>query len=108
MDVVCRERRREQPGHELAHLVGLEVLACFDGGATGVRRREPLQPIGEPAESPAREIGDELAEDRKSTRLNSSHGYISYAVFCLKKKNKRNDPQILHDRIRKTQHTTSK
>src|SRR2546422_1913349 len=27
-----------------------------------------------------------LAEDRKSTRLNSSHGYISYAVFCLKKK----------------------
>src|SRR2546422_10968613 len=30
-----------------------------------------------------------LGVDRKSTRLNSSHGYISYAVFCLKKKNKR-------------------
>src|SRR2546429_919862 len=29
------------------------------------------------------------AKDRKSTRLNSSHGYISYAVFCLKKKNTR-------------------
>src|SRR2546429_2344717 len=28
-------------------------------------------------------------KDRKSTRLNSSHGYISYAVFCLKKKNLR-------------------
>src|SRR2546429_5266276 len=28
-----------------------------------------------------------LNQDRKSTRLNSSHGYISYAVFCLKKKN---------------------
>src|SRR5687768_18273780 len=27
-----------------------------------------------------------LSPDRKSTRLNSSHGYISYAVFCLKKK----------------------
>src|SRR2546422_2031962 len=27
-----------------------------------------------------------LEQDRKSTRLNSSHGYISYAVFCLKKK----------------------
>src|SRR2546422_2167160 len=27
-----------------------------------------------------------LLRDRKSTRLNSSHGYISYAVFCLKKK----------------------
>src|SRR2546422_5161959 len=30
----------------------------------------------------------EIAADRKSTRLNSSHGYISYAVFCLKKKKK--------------------
>src|SRR3989449_5139625 len=30
----------------------------------------------------------ELLQDRKSTRLNSSHGYISYAVFCLKKKKK--------------------
>src|SRR2546422_1791001 len=37
-------------------------------------------------------VGNERAlgadEDRKSTRLNSSHGYISYAVFCLKKKKK--------------------
>src|SRR2546430_7436357 len=32
--------------------------------------------------------------DRKSTRLNSSHSQISYAVFCLKKKNS----QIIHDR----------
>src|SRR2546422_2379657 len=30
----------------------------------------------------------ERLPDRKSTRLNSSHGYISYAVFCLKKKKK--------------------
>src|SRR2546429_3735127 len=30
-----------------------------------------------------------LVRDRKSTRLNSSHGYISYAVFCLKKKKKK-------------------
>src|SRR2546422_4341702 len=29
--------------------------------------------------------------DRKSTRLNSSHGYISYAVFCLKKKKTRTE-----------------
>src|SRR2546422_2420811 len=32
------------------------------------------------------EDGHEYTTDRKSTRLNSSHGYISYAVFCLKKK----------------------
>src|SRR5258708_37665070 len=31
----------------------------------------------------------ELSQDRKSTRLNSSHQIISYAVFCLKKKKKR-------------------
>src|SRR2546422_9679570 len=31
-------------------------------------------------------VGVVRARDRKSTRLNSSHGYISYAVFCLKKK----------------------
>src|SRR2546422_11494074 len=31
----------------------------------------------------------DAAADRKSTRLNSSHGYISYAVFCLKKKKKK-------------------
>src|SRR2546422_4919427 len=36
--------------------------------------------------------GDRVARgrDRKSTRLNSSHGYISYAVFCLKKKKTQN------------------
>src|SRR2546429_2870902 len=33
----------------------------------------------------------QLLRDRKSTRLNSSHGYISYAVFCLKKKKKKNN-----------------
>src|SRR2546422_7227870 len=32
-----------------------------------------------------------LGGDRKSTRLNSSHGYISYAVFCLEKKKNRNN-----------------
>src|SRR5205809_6130360 len=36
-----------------------------------------------------------VARDRKSTRLNSSHGYISYAVFCLKKKKKKNKHEAL-------------
>src|SRR2546422_8226151 len=34
------------------------------------------------------EASKQTVADRKSTRLNSSHGYISYAVFCLKKKKK--------------------
>src|SRR2546429_7096446 len=39
------------------------------------------------------ELDPSLAcSDRKSTRLNSSHGYISYAVFCLKKKNDKHHP----------------
>src|SRR2546422_6714816 len=37
--------------------------------------------------------------DRKSTRLNSSHGYISYAVFCLKKKKKEKKTDMLKDEI---------
>src|SRR2546422_6876530 len=39
-----------------------------------------------------------LEIDRKSTRLNSSHGYISYAVFCLKKK-KKNTTQHVRSRV---------
>src|SRR2546429_6079916 len=42
----------------------------------------------------ARFIPPGIAGDRKSTRLNSSHGYISYAVFCLKKKK---NPDTVHD-----------
>src|SRR3712207_8048731 len=45
-----------------------------------------LAPLRIPAERP-RGDGRQLVEDRKSTRLNSSHANISYAVFCLKKKN---------------------
>src|SRR2546430_9273018 len=45
----------------------------------------------------------ELLVDRKSTRLNSSHSQISYAVFCLKKKKKNNVSQqhkeVVHDKI---------
>src|SRR5687768_17839980 len=42
-------------------------------------------PLGEAEVAALADDAD--AQDRKSTRLNSSHGYISYAVFCLKKKN---------------------
>src|SRR5256885_11972516 len=50
----------------------------------------------------AEKQGKELHEDRKSTRLNSSHLVISYAVFCLKKK-KNDIPTPTHsERIRPT------
>src|SRR2546422_8149983 len=50
--------------------------------------------------------GINVGIDRKSTRLNSSHGYISYAVFCLKKKKKKYETNDHNHQIRSTQHTT--
>src|SRR2546422_6252064 len=56
-----------------------------DGGGPGasaeVQRATGHRPVRAERHGPG-------AGDRKSTRLNSSHGYISYAVFCLKKKKK--------------------
>src|SRR5438270_7664106 len=65
------------------------------GGEAGARRRSArlVRRRGPPVVgqerhagfvSPPRDVG---GRDRKSTRLNSSHSQISYAVFCLKKKN---------------------
>src|SRR3712207_7013271 len=53
------------------------------GGARGAGRR----PAREGSTGPA--VGRRRLPDRKSTRLNSSHANISYAVFCLKKKKKK-------------------
>src|SRR2546429_4083944 len=66
------------------------------------QRPEPPRVGGcESRERPLRKCAGprpECPPDRKSTRLNSSHGYISYAVFCLKKKKKNADatPNISH------------
>src|SRR2546422_4169225 len=76
---VWQHRRRDWPGQEASDAVELcalaarhpdvrFILAHIDGGG---------------------DWQHSLAADRKSTRLNSSHGYISYAVFCLKKKKKK-------------------
>src|SRR2546422_1400533 len=48
----------------------------------------PVPLDGCPASEAVVERRLDIRRDRKSTRLNSSHGYISYAVFCLKKKKK--------------------
>src|SRR5688572_32069801 len=65
-------RRAYAPAH--LDLEGVEVRGAVQGGARAVRGGEEL----------AR--GEGGGADRKSTRLNSSHSQISYAVFCLKKK----------------------
>src|SRR2546429_5798001 len=65
---------------------------------TGVQPFHPLFDQASSREHQDRGFYPSLAQlaadfdtDRKSTRLNSSHGYISYAVFCLKKKKKLDD-----------------
>src|SRR3712207_7318151 len=59
-------------------LVGVDGAAAQRGGGAGVGR--------EGVHGPGTPRGQTPAGDRKSTRLNSSHANISYAVFCLKKK----------------------
>src|SRR2546426_8014394 len=60
------------------------------GGGGGARRGRPVPGLGalrgRAVRAGGRGVG--VREDRKSTRLNSSHLVISYAVFCLKKKKK--------------------
>src|SRR5688572_32754955 len=61
-------------------------------------RREPgaavVRIVGTHFDLTKRKEAEEMLRDRKSTRLNSSHSQISYAVFCLKKK--KNDITINH------------
>src|SRR2546422_10425204 len=68
--------------------VGIDNDLTAEQGQRGVLDRGLPGPARQThqLDAPARVGGDD--RDRKSTRLNSSHGYISYAVFCLKKKKK--------------------
>src|SRR5438105_13179171 len=52
-------------------------------------RRNSVARVGERRLEDVADPGGREREDRKSTRLNSSHEWISYAVFCLKKKKKK-------------------
>src|SRR3712207_6873901 len=85
--------------HSISNLMGTHVVASmvvFEGGAPKksdyrrfrIRDLEPGQPddfaaMGEVLSRRAAQFAKQR-EDRKSTRLNSSHANISYAVFCLK------------------------
>src|SRR2546422_6839096 len=66
-------------------------LAGLSQNLSSSDRAVPLRMLGTISsgyDSPAVTVLAQPYGDRKSTRLNSSHGYISYAVFCLKKKKK--------------------
>src|SRR2546421_7827561 len=88
----CQSRVIES--RKFADRLGLPACARGDSIATHVVRRSGKPDAGQVcgdrpgSESRAEAYGGNL-EDRKSTRLNSSHDQISYAVFCLKKKKNR-------------------
>src|SRR2546422_5430646 len=62
-----------------------DALPILPAPARSLERAEPEREDREHRDGRDEE-SDQEHRDRKSTRLNSSHGYISYAVFCLKKK----------------------
>src|SRR5207302_11312794 len=72
----CLHRDRRRDSVRISRVLSLDRLASL--------RREMDQPC-----PPGRYVPSHGDGDRKSTRLNSSHVKISYAVFCLKKKNKK-------------------
>src|SRR2546430_12035885 len=65
------------------------------------RPRDP--PRCPPSSAPSSRSSASECADRKSTRLNSSHSQISYAVFCLKKK-KKTRHTLIHDPIQQLHH----
>src|SRR3712207_8066569 len=76
-----KEAQLEAPDGQFGMWRGVKRVQGF--GQQGVGRTLALLVGGELVE----QLGD-IVGDRKSTRLNSSHANISYAVFCLKKKKK--------------------
>src|SRR2546422_9495020 len=73
-DLLSVHEHVRKPYRRLVRLLERRLV----GHGRGIEHRDVGRQAG--LEQPA------VGQDRKSTRLNSSHGYISYAVFCLKKK----------------------
>src|SRR5690349_21903020 len=70
------------------YVTGVQTCAlpiCAGGRGSG-RARSRASPCGSDASRTSADADNDAGRDRKSTRLNSSHVEISYAVFCLKKK----------------------
>src|SRR5262245_64606496 len=77
--------RAIEPGSEVRERIGVVPFELDAGWEIGARRWAFRVRIDRRRPDPTA-VRERLREDRKSTRLNSSHLGISYAVFCLKKK----------------------
>src|SRR5947208_5343426 len=77
-----------------SHLVVL-VIPSVTPSLHRLQLGELLFPVAQHVRLDGAQVAD-FPEDRKSTRLNSSHQIISYAVFCLKKKNNKRAAESRH------------
>src|SRR2546429_5963732 len=83
------DHARERVAAQAARLIvarsttSFELSCAKQSGTPTPAKKTWLTAAGSTDRTAASSVGE---GDRKSTRLNSSHGYISYAVFCLKKK----------------------
>src|SRR2546422_2102091 len=93
------ENLRQRKAHPVAHHLALGALTTLEkqrlafaheshGGDVALDSWSRCRGSQEGDGKHGGEYNGRRDADRKSTRLNSSHGYISYAVFCLKKKKK--------------------
>src|SRR2546422_2013084 len=93
--VQTEDKGLQNPIIETLIYMGGEILAARRTSYADLLEKEvDEKEIGERIEAQHNRMILDIREgkyhrDRKSTRLNSSHGYISYAVFCLKKKKKK-------------------
>src|SRR2546429_4514802 len=88
------------PRRNFFFLISLSALLALGFTSARANRHRHSVNISDGRKHPATDCSDlriRFDEDRKSTRLNSSHGYISYAVFCLKKKKKKTHIRISRD-----------
>src|SRR2546422_4134965 len=91
VDAIRLDRQAATLGHRVTgvhrevdeYLLDLSGIDSH-GAQLGRQHRFELDVLADQAAQHFGDVADQ-AIDRKSTRLNSSHGYISYAVFCLKK-----------------------
>src|SRR3989454_5206110 len=81
VEPLAEHEQQDEPQPERRHRIDEQRGVPEGDIAEAARPRGLVDPQGEPQ----REVDE---QDRKSTRLNSSHLVISYAVFCLKKKKK--------------------
>src|SRR5256885_3641118 len=102
------KQRRQPPEHRSAYVGGRDdVRERQRHRSVRAGRQGAKEDAGAAVRRPrASRFGQRHQRDRKSTRLNSSHLVISYAVFCLKKKNITQKRELHRQRLQNTSHTS--